>query len=175
VPVRAILPLVFVALLGGAACGDDAEEPVSATAGEPYAVLHAEGWALQEAIDPPADDPFSTLERPPLAWYAEYVRTAADASDMVRLSGHDVPVDETRAELEALGFSFDETDLERWAGLVGTNPADAVGPAVVLLDGGDVTFMALSYELGIDELAALVDGVEGVDRAAWVAAGGVVR
>ena len=45
-------------------------------------MLTDDAWALQEAVDPPADALISSVEQPPLKRYAEYVQSSASASRM---------------------------------------------------------------------------------------------
>ena len=46
---------------------------------------------------------------------------------------------------------------------------------MILLENHGGTITALSYEVGLDELAAIAAQIEAVDEATWVKAGGVVR
>jgi hypothetical protein len=145
-----------------------------------YAIVTNDDWSLQEAVDPPEDDPFASAERPPMDWYAEYVRTlpvpGGSEGQMVRLSGHATPISDTRAALTQLGWDFTAIQIEGWDGLGGTNPTDPASPPIVLLeDPGATTLMLLSYELSLDEVAAFAESVEITDEEAWVGAGGVIR
>jgi hypothetical protein len=55
-----------------AAAADSVLAPTSTpSANGVYAVLTDDTWTLQEAVDPPADAPFASHERPPLEWHAE--------------------------------------------------------------------------------------------------------
>jgi len=156
-----------------AACTDSEGAP------EPYAVVHVAGWSLQEAVDPPQDDPLTSAERPPMDWYSEYVRTilapGGTEGQMVRLSAHSASIDDTRAALEEVGFEFDALPIIGWDGVGVTQPEDPGSPALVLLDHGSTTFMLLSYELTLDELTAFAGSVEAVDETTWVASRGVIR
>ena len=140
-----------------------------------YGVLTDDTWTLQEAIDPPADAPIASLERPPLEWYAEYVQSSTSQSSMVRLSGHRAAFDETRAALEELGFAFDDVALQHWQAVGGAAPDDPGSPTIIVLANGPTTLMTLSYELDLDQLAPITDTVENVDQANWIAAGGVIQ
>lgn len=84
------------------ACSDDGA--VGDPPAEMYALQPDDSWQLHEAVDPKADDPLTARERPSLDWYAEYVRS--QHTEMVRLSGHGADLEETRTELERLGFAF---------------------------------------------------------------------
>ena len=157
--------LVCLALV---ACGDDdsaSETTVTASGGSPtsYAILSSEAWSLQEAVDPPEDDPLASTEQPPVDWYSEHVRTVPAAGgtegQMIRLSGHSASINEARTALEGLGWAFDSVAVDGWEGVGGTSPSDPGSPAVVLLDNGSTTFMLLSYELTVDELAELTGSV----------------
>ena len=138
-----------------------------------------EEWSPQSAIDPAQDDAFASVERPPMDWYSEHVRTVPVSGgaegQMVRLSGHSASINESRAALEAVGWEFDTMPLDGWEGVGGTNPADPASPAVVLLDHGSTTFMLLSYELTVDEVTAFAGSVEGVDETTWEASDGVIQ
>ena len=138
-------------------------------------MLVDDAWTLQEAVDPPVDDPIASLDRPPLDWYAEYVRSSPTESQMVRLSGHRMTFDEARADLEDLGFEFADIEVDGWRSIGGSATADPVGPAVVLLENGSTSLMVLTYELELDDLAEVAGTIEAVDEATWVDAGGVVR
>lgn len=155
------------------ACTDSGGSP------EPYAVVSDEDWSLQEAVDPPQDDPLTSAERPAVDWYSEHVRTVPVSGgaegQMVRLSGHHASINESRATLEALGWEFEILTLDGWEGIGGTSPADPASPAVVLLDHGSTTFMLLSYELTVDEVTAFAGSVEAVDETTWEASDGVIR
>ena len=175
-------------LLAVTACGgdDDADliQPSTArnapasdstpAADSVYAVLTDDTWPLQEAIDPPADAPIASLERPPLEWYSEDVQSSTSQSSMVRLSGHRAAFDETRAALEQLGFAFDDVALQHWQAVGGSAPHDH-HPTIIVLANGPTTLMTLSYELGLDQLAPITDTVESGDPANWIAAGGVIQ
>jgi hypothetical protein len=171
------LPVVtlVVGLLAMVGCSDDDGDAAveEEAGGAPYALLRDDGWTLQEALDPPADDPFASSESPPLAWYAEYVQTAGNSSRMVRLSGHENSVASSREALEQGGFRFADVDVEGWE--AAGSESSETSPAVLLLDNDGATIMGLSYEVGLEELAGIAAGVEVVDGATWVEAGGVVR
>lgn len=156
-----------------AACTD------SEGSSEPYAVVSSDEWTMQSAIDPPQDDALTSVERPPLDWYSEHVRTlpvsGGTEGQMVRLSGHSTSIRESRAALEEVGWEFEAVPLDEWEAVGGTNPAESASPAVVLLDHGSMTFMLLSYELTVDEVTAFADAVEAVDEATWKESGGVIQ
>lgn len=193
---RQIVALALAAGLAVAGCGDDDPGDDAATttsasdqdATDPgnsngngngneggidgsYLLLAAEGWELQEAVDPAADDPIATIERPPLLWYAEYEQGAADTPSRVRVSGHD---GDLAAVLDALvpGFGFEDRTIDGRPALVGRGN-DPLGPSVVVLEHGTTSVMVLSYELPVEQLADLATRVEEVDEAGWAAAGGV--
>lgn len=181
---RRFLLLLLGATLAGTACGgDDRSDGLTRPpldAGAPsvttaYAVLTDATWTLQEAIDPPADAPIASHERPPLAWYAEYVQTSANESSTVRLSGHRATFDETVAALATFGFTFDDIALQRWQAVGGSAPDDPASPTIIVLANGPTTLVMLSYELDLAELTTITDTVEGVDQSGWIAAGGVVQ
>jgi hypothetical protein len=161
--------LALVAIVG--ACTDSGGSP------EPYAVVSDADWLLQEAVDPPQDDALTSTQRPAMDWYSEHVRTlpipGGAEGQMVRLSGHSASIDETGAAL--VGWEFDSITVDGWEAVGGTNPSDPTAPAVVLLDNDSTTFMLLSYELTVDEVAAFGGSVEAVDEATWEASGGVIR
>lgn len=165
-----------IALSAAALAGcsdDDAAEDVDALAGT-YAVQTDDGWEVQEAVDPAAADPLTERERPPLDWYAEYIRS--DHTEMVRLSGHPASISETRAELEQLGFRFGDVIVPgRGDAVAGSHPGDQSSPEVLLLSSGERTLMALSYDVPRDVLLAFMGNVEGATRDEWLAAGGVIR
>lgn len=140
-----------------------------------YAVLTDDTWTLQEAVDPPADSPIASLERPPLEWYAEYVQSSTSPSSMVRLSGHRATFDETRAALKELGFTLDDVALQHWQAAGGSAPDDPASPTIIVLANGPTTLMTLSYELDLDQLTPITDTVESVDQTTWIAAGGVIQ
>ena len=160
-------------MVSSSACSDESGAPV-AQHSEPYALLRASGWALQEAVDPPPDDPVATTEHPPLAWYAEYVSSTSGGTRMVRLSGHDGPIALARRELTARGFTFVAGTIADRQALRMSSSADPAGPSVVVLANGETTFMLLSYDVRGAELENLAARVDVVDRAAWIAAGGKV-
>jgi hypothetical protein len=169
------LLLVAASVVASVGCGDDAESSGDDDgADEPYALLSDDAWVLQEAVDPPADDPISSIERPPLDWYAEYVRSSPTESQMVRLSGHRTTFDDARTELEDVGFAFDVIEVDGRRSVGGSAAGDPAGPAVVLLETGSTSLMVLSYELEVDDLAELADAIEAVDETTWVNAGGVL-
>lgn len=144
-----------VALSAAALAGcsdDDAAGDVDALAGT-YAVQTDDGWEVQEAVDPAAGDPRTESERPPLDWYAEYVRS--DYTEMVRLSSHEANISETRAELERLGFEFSDAVIPGGRdGVAGRSPGDQSSPEV---------------------LSAFMGSIEGATRDEWLDAGGVIR
>ena len=126
--------LVCLALV---ACGDDdsaSETTVTASGGSPtsYAILSSEAWSLQEAVDPPEDDPLASTEQPPVDWYSEHVRTVPAAGgtegQMIRLSGHSASINEAQTALEGLGWVgrstlWPSTDGRAWVGPVPLTPA----------------------------------------------------
>ncbi len=95
---------------------------------------------------------------------------------MVRLSGHDATVAESRAALEAVDFSFEQVDVAGFdLALSGRSEVDGSGPSVLLLSGGPGTLILLSYEVGIEELAVFAGTVEAANEDEWRASGGVTR
>lgn len=140
-----------------------------------YALLADPSWTLQEARDLRPDDPLATAERPPLDWYDEYVLSSANASQLVRISGHESTFDQSRVELEQQGFVFHAVPLDGWRA-VGSRgiPGDTPQSAVLLLDNGDSSLLVGSAEVGLDELIALAAKIEPASAAAWVRAGGVI-
>ncbi len=154
------------------ACTDSGGSP------QLYAVVNDQEWSLQEAVDPPQDDAFASAERPAMEWYSEHVRTVPVSGgaegQMVRLSGHSASISESRAALEALEWEFEILELDGWEGF-GSIPVDPTRPAVVLLDHGSTTFILLSYELTVDEVATFAGSVEAVDETTWEASDGVIR
>lgn len=167
--------LVLVAFVGVmSACGDDSASDLGDD-GERYAVLSDDAWSLQEAVDPPENDPL-VVDRPPLLdWWAEYVWASPEEGRMVRLSGHQLPLAEARADLAGLGFALDDVAVDGWTAVGGTSVDDPSGPAIVLLDRGSTSLMLLSYELTVADLAALAGQTRAVDDLGWVSAGGIVR
>ena len=167
---RAIVLLVAFLVASGCTDGEgDASAPPPR-----FAVADAPGWDLQQAVDPPAADPVAAVDRPPLDWYAEYGRD--DATEMVRLSGHDASLAEARSSLEEVGFAFDEAEVDGHdEALVGWQEADPSGPAVVLLGAGSRVLVLLSYELDGAALTTFGGSVRTVDEQEWIDAGGVVR
>lgn len=158
-----------------AACTDSSEEAMP----DGYAVVTDDDWELQEAVRPAPDDPIASSAQPPMDWYSEHVRTLPVAGgaegQMVRLSGHSMPIGEPRAAFARLGFEFEEISLDGWEGVGGTAPSDPTGPSVVLLGRDSLTLVLLSYELSPDDLALFAGSVEAVDEETWVASGGVIR
>ena len=70
--VRSLLAAMAVALAAMVGCSsNDGAVTTEPTGDATYALLRTDEWTLQEAVDPPADDPIATADRPPLAWYAE--------------------------------------------------------------------------------------------------------
>lgn len=177
VRLRAIL-LSVLCLMSG--CGDDgsgSDRGGDTAANLRYALLRNEEWQLQEAVDPPADDPASLIERPVFDWYIEYVRSPSELeSELVRVSGHATGFEESRSQLSEGGFDLTETSVDGWRAVGGTFDEPAgIGPALLLLENGDRSIVVLSYEVALDELAVLAARIEPVDAAAWTAAGGVIR
>jgi hypothetical protein len=179
--VRRLSVLLLGATLAVTACSDndDLTQPSSSSSApapeSTYAVLTDDAWTLQEAVDPPADAPIASIERPPLEWYAEYVQSSTSESAMVRLSGHQATFDDTRSALEDLGFTLDDLSMQHWRGAGGSAPADPASPTIVVLANGSTTLTALSYELDLDRLTAIAETIEGVDQSTWVAAGGEIQ
>lgn len=120
-----------------------------------HALLFDGAWALQEAVDPPADDPFAAHDKPPLEWWAEYVRAEGPARQLVRLSGHRGSLDQVRAQLQPHGSRFADVAVDGWRA-IGATEQDPVSPAILALDDGPWSVQLLSYDLTIDELAALL-------------------
>lgn len=169
-----LVVVIGVSAVALAACSDgDVAGDIDAPAGI-YAVQTDDGWQLQEAVDPTADDPVAANERPALDWYAEYVRS--EYTEMVRLSGHGADVEAAQAGLEQLGFTFDSVTVAgHEEALAGADPRDESSPEVLLVKSGDRTLMALSYDVEREVLADFMQSVEVTGRDDWVAAGGVVR
>lgn len=172
-----LVRLAFALTLGAAALagcsGDDAASEVNAASSR-YAVQTDDGWQVQEAVDLADDDPLATRQRPPLDWYAEYVRS--DYTEMVRLSGHDARLSDTRSELEQLGFQFSDVTVPGWEdGVAAEHPADESSPEILLVSSGERTLMALSYDLPPDLLLDFMGSVERAGQDEWVAVGGVIR
>jgi hypothetical protein len=144
-------------------------------AGRHYALLADDRFELQEALDPPAGDPLTSIERPLLDWYAEYVRSSETSSQMVRISGHQTTFDQSRVQLEDKGFQFRDVTVEGWRAIGGSIPGDSPGEAVLVLENGESSLAVLSYELTLDDLVALAAKIEPASAARWVRAGGVIR
>ena len=177
---RSVLgPLIAITLTVAACSSDDAAPTASAgesaPAGSAYAVLTNDSWRLQEAVEPSDGSPAFSIERPPLAWYAEYVSESANASAMIRLSGHGATFLDTESALEELGFALDRVPLNDWNAVGGSAPDDTASPAILLLENGSTTLMMLSYEIDLDGLATLANEVGGVDQSTWTEMGGVVQ
>jgi len=168
-----VLAAVLIAGCGVTAGGDRTER--GRQADQRYALLRAERWKFNEAIDLADGDPLASIDRPPVDWYAEYERSSASRSEMVRLSGHRASLDEHRAELEKVGFELSDVDVEGRRAIGGSDRDDAASPAVLLLEQGGRSLLLLSYDLSLEELARLSEHLEPADRAAWLAAGGVIR
>jgi hypothetical protein len=130
--VRWILVVLLVAPATSACSDNDTAQDKLTHTAERYALQKDPRWELQEAVDPRPDDPIAANDRPPMDWYAEYVRSSY--TEMVRLSGHDATVAQSRAALEAVNFSFEERlnvagfDLA----LSGGSALDESGPALLL-------------------------------------------
>jgi hypothetical protein len=180
VQARLLLALVVLGLVG-IGCSDDGDgsgdrSGSTRTGRGAYVLLRDPAWRLQEAIRPGADEPMVRLERPPMTWYAEYVRSPTPSeSQMVRVSGHGADATQARAELEAVGFAFNSVPVASWHAVGGSAPDDPGSPTILILDNGRASVLVLSYELDLDELAAFAGHLDPVDEAAWVEAGGVVR
>jgi len=173
--------LVCLALV---ACSDNDSASETATTdsgGSPtsYAVVGDDAWSLQEAVDPRPNDAEASAERPPMDWYSEHVRTVPASGgreeQMVRLSGHSASMTGSRAALEDVGWEFDSVTTDGWKAVGGTSPSHPASPAVVLLDNGSATFMLLSYDLTVDDLARFAGSVEAVDETTWDASDGAIR
>ena len=159
-----------------AACGSKSPSNQGAREAEHrYAVLRDDAWRLKEAVDPRADDGVSSVERPALDWYAEYVAANSSSGGTLRLAGHRTTFHRARAELEELGFHLDEVDVDNWTGVGGSSAETGSKPTLVLLDHGSSSLTLLSYDLELDALSQLAAHVQGVDETAWTDAGGVVR
>jgi hypothetical protein len=95
---------------------------------------------------------------------------------MVRLSGHDTGLSDTRSELEQLGFEFSDVTVPGWEGVVaGNHPGDGSSPEILLVASGERTLMALSYDVPRPVLVDFMGSVEAADQDKWVDAGGVIR
>ena len=138
-------------------------------------MLRDEAWRLREGVDPPVDDRATSVERPALDWYAEYVPTDSSRSETLRLSGHRATFDRAHSELEQLGFDLDEVDVDNWTGVGGSTAEVGSRPTVVLLDHGSKSLMLLSYDIDLEVLVNIAAGVRSVDESTWTDAGGVVR
>lgn len=168
--------LLLAVVVAVAACNDDDDtgQAVSTADNGPYALQADASWELQEAVDLADDDPIAEHDRPPLDWYAEYTRSSH--TELVRLSGHDAALEESRAALEAIGFVFDEARVAGVdAALLGRSEIEQSGPSVLLLPGGTGTLLVLSYDVDPEDLTAFAASVETVGEDAWIAAGGVIR
>jgi hypothetical protein len=150
-----LLAVVLLGCLGAVGCtGDGADRRASSQVGRDYVVLRDPAWRLQEAIRPRAEDLIAQLERPPMTWYAEYVRSPTPTeSQMVRVSGHRAGAARARAELEAVGFSFAPVPVASWDAVGGNAPDDPSSPSMLVLDNGRSSVLVLSHELDLDELA----------------------
>lgn len=170
--------MVLLSVLLMVAAGCESESPSNQGAREAehrYAVLRDDAWRLQEAVDPPADDRVSSVERPALDWYAEYVPTNSSSGGTLRLSGHRATFHRARSDLEELGFELEEVDADNWTGVGGSTAETGSRPTLVLLDHGSSSLILLSYDLELDALTQLAAQVQSVDETAWTDAGGVVR
>lgn len=168
--------LLSVLLLVAAACGSKSPSNLGASEGEHrYAVLREDAWRLQEAVGPRAGDSVSSVERPALDWYAEYVPKNSSSGGTLRLSGHRATFHRVRSELEDLGFDLDEVDVGNWTGVGGSTAETGSRPTLVLLDHGSSSLTLLSYDLELEALTQLAAHVKSVDETAWTDAGGVVR
>lgn len=168
-----LLAVAGMVLVAGCA-DDDGSGPEPATA-QAYALLHDPEWELQAAVDPKPDDPLASVERPPLDWYAEFVRwPSANESNMVRLSGHATSFDESVAQLTELTFELEDTEVDGWRA-AGGSTQEAGGADLLVLEHGDRSIIVLSHEVSLDVLVDVASRIEPADAAAWEAAGGVVR
>jgi hypothetical protein len=175
----ALVPFVVIGLAVAACSSDDAPVRTSAVESAPveseYAVLVSDSWRLQEAVEPSEGSPLTSIERPPLAWYAEYVSLSANASAMIRLSRHRASLADTVLVLEDVGFVLDQVSLNDWNAVGGSAPADPASPAILLLENGSTTLMMLSYEIDLDGLAPLANEVARVDQSTWIETEGVIE
>jgi hypothetical protein len=181
-PIALLLCLIAVWVTGCSGASKGATPPTtSAKTAKAYALLNDPAWKLKRAVDPTADSPTASIERPPIDWYDEYEHLSgrlapgvAVVGQSVRISGYATNLARTEALLETLGVRFHAVEVTGWRAVRGSIPGDTP-EALIVLDHGDSVIMALSYELTIDDLARLASRIKLVDRAAWIRAGGVVQ
>ncbi len=145
--------------------------PQSDTGSVQYAAVFGDA-PLRSAVDPPADSPLVAVERPPLEWWAEY---GSEASVAFRLSSHAAGFGDTINALEEIGFVSQAIALERGPAIGGSFEGDTGAPVLVVIENGSSTLLLVSYELDLVELTAVAARVENVDRATWLALGGVIE
>jgi len=157
-------------------------EPTGAATTKVYALLADPAWTLKKAVDPPANGPMASIERPPLDWYDEYEHLSGPLTPGVRVIGQSVRISgsatnlaRTETLLEAQGFKPQAVAVKGWRAVQLSHPGDATPEAVIVLDRGTSVLVVLSYELTVEELARLASTIKLVDRSTWIAAGGVVQ
>ena len=146
---------------------------VRSRTGSIYLTREADEWKLHEARNPRPGGPLAQVE-PSLDWYAEYERSPdARRAIRVRLSGHAVASGMLQQELK--GFTFATAGGASWPALPG-RPSDPTGPQVILFAvADDYTVMALSYELGPNEMIEWSHSLKPAEESTWVTRGGVVE
>ena len=92
---------------------------------------------------------------------------------MVRVSGQDTPLAESRSDLESKGFVFDDRTVAGRPAAVGAHPDDTL-QAFLIIDNGTSSIVVLSHDLTRDELAALAETLRPADQTAWADAGGQI-
>ncbi len=156
----------------------DRSDVATSDASVPYALLEADGWTLQDAVDWPPGNILAGVEPVPSDWWSEYQRLeypggGVTVSQGVKVTGFAAGLDAYRQAMERVLFTFRTVETASGEGLVATS-ADPVGPAIVAVPLGGGTLELLSYDLTTDELVALVARTRTVDLDAWRAAGGKV-
>lgn len=182
---RAPLTLMLIAVLIASCGGGDGADEVEAAATNcaddggagPYFLYERDGWEFRGGADYPADaDPLARVE-PSLDWFVEYERFTRASSDAtvegvsLRLSGHEIAIDDQREEL--VGFRTEGAEIAGRSAYTGVSPEGE--PTVVGMAVDDAyTIMLLSYGLGLDELIEAASHIEQACQAAWIEAGGRV-
>jgi hypothetical protein len=180
----ALLLCLIAPLATGCSGRSTGATPVSTSAEttKDYALLDDPAWTLKSAVDPPANGPMASIERPPLDWYDEYEHLSGKPApgvrvigQAVRISRHATNLARSQALLAAQGFKSQGVDVKGWRAVQLSNPNDPTPEALILLDRGTSVLMVLSYELTVKELARLASTIKLVDRSDWIGAGGVVQ
>jgi hypothetical protein len=147
---------------------------VPANAPLPRVLLDAPDWTLREAVD--GDLPVAGIGTRPISWYAESQRLEPDVDGVVgsalTTSGISIELNQYRAVMEQLGFSFEPVDTPFGPSLSGTTDESGARPVVVVVTLGPGVLELLSYDESADQLIALLDDTSTVDDAEWRAAGG---